>query len=273
MSDRPFESHDIVLAWERRARVRAILMAEATQRMLAAARIGLGSRVLDVGTGTGETALLAAERAAPIGKVIAIDASPAMIEQARAHVREAGVANVDLRVMDGAQLEVEEASVDAVIGRNAMMLLPEWPAPLAGFHRVLRPGGRLSFIVWAPKEENPFFYLPVALARKHGWMRVPIASLEGPFQLADARSLRRDLEAAGFRASAVERVASETRMMNAAALVAYLREGPMYLNNADQLSQADRAAFDEALVAAIERFRDGDGYRIATVSLLTTGTR
>jgi SAM-dependent methyltransferase len=273
MPESPFESQDVVLAWERRARVRAILMAEATQRMLAAAQIGLGSRVLDVGTGTGETALLAAERVAPIGRVIAIDASPAMIEQAKAHVREAGVANVELRVMDGGRLEVEEASIDAVIGRNAMMLLPDWPAPLAGFHRVLRPGGRLSFIVWAPKEENPYFYLPVALARKHGWMRVPTASLEGPFHLADARSLRRDLEAAGFRGAAVDRVASETRMMDAAALLAYLREGPMYHANADQLSPADRAAFDEALRDGVEQFREGEGYRIRSVSLLATGTR
>jgi len=47
----------------------------------------------------------------------------------------------------------------------------------------------------------------------------------------------------------------------------------MFHANADQLSAEERVAFDAKLVAAIERFRDGDSYRIPVISLLVTGTR
>ena len=169
----PFEQRDVVIAWERRAGVRAALLAEATTRMLDSARLGLRSQVLDVGTGTGDTALLAAERVGSAGHVLAIDASPEMVEQAIGKVRRSGLDNVDVQVMDGARLALPDGSRDAVIGRNAMQFLPGWPVPLMGFHRVLRQGGRLAFVVWGPPEENPYFHLPVSLAREHGWVRAP----------------------------------------------------------------------------------------------------
>jgi len=269
----PFEQRDAVIAWERRAGVRAALLAEATTRMLDSARLGLGSQVLDVGTGTGDTALLAAERVGPAGHVLAIDASPEMVEQAVGKVRRSGLENVDVQVMDGARLSLADISRDAVIGRNAMQFLPGWPLPLMGFHRVLRQGGRLAFIVWGPPEENPYFHLPVSLAREHGWMRAPREALETPYRLADGDRLHADLTTAGFREAAVARVAVDVHMPEAAPLASYIRESPMFHANADQLNAEERVAFDATLVAAIERFREGDGYRIPVISLLVTGTR
>ena len=126
-SYQPFEQREAVIAWERRAGVRAALLAEATTRMLDSALLGPRSQVLDVGTGTGDTALLAAERVGPAGHVLAIDASPEMVEQAIGKVRKAGLDNVDVQVMDGARLALPDVSRDAVIGRNAMQFLPGWP--------------------------------------------------------------------------------------------------------------------------------------------------
>jgi ubiquinone/menaquinone biosynthesis C-methylase UbiE len=248
-------------------------MAEATGRMLDAAQIGAGSHVLDVGTGTADTALLAAERMGATGRVIAIDASTVMVEQALNNVRKAGAANVEVRHMDGADLELDDASVDAVIGRNAMQFLPDWPRPLDGFRRVLRDGGRLAFIVWAPVELNPYFQLPVTVAQEHGWMRVPAAQLATPYSLDDAARLRSNLGSAGFREVSVERVIGKVEMADGATLVTYLRDSPMFHSNYDELDDADRAAFDAALTAAIERFRNADGYRVQATSLLAAARR
>ena len=268
-----FDEQEAVQAWERRAGIRSLLMAEATRQMLDAAQLRPGGHVLDVGTGTGDTALLAAQRVGPDGHVLAIDASPEMVNLARDKIEKSGVSQIEVRVMDGADLDLPEASHDAVIGRNAMMFLPGWPAPLQRFHRVLRPGGRLAFIVWASPEENPFFHLPVALVREHGWLRIPTDTVEIPFRLADADRLRADLKSAGFITSAVERVAIEVRISEAAPLLAYIREGPLFRANVDHLTESERLDLDEALVDAIERFREGSGYLIRAVSLVATGAR
>jgi SAM-dependent methyltransferase len=175
--------------------------------------------------------------------------------------------------MDGARLELPDACVDAVIGRNAMQFLPNWPEPLEGFRRVLRPGGRLSFIVWAPKEVNSFFQLPITVAQENGWMRLAASSLELPYRLADANRLKGELEAAGFRDAAIERIVGEAKLDDAASLARYLRDGPMYRNNCDLLDEEDRSRFEHALDAAIERFREGDGYRVQATSHLASGTR
>src|SRR5207247_10456848 len=89
-SYQPFEQREAVIAWERRAGVRAALLAEATTRMLDSALLGPRSQVLDVGTGNGDTALLAAERGGPAGHVLAIHAPPETSEQAIRQVRAAG---------------------------------------------------------------------------------------------------------------------------------------------------------------------------------------
>src|SRR5205814_5097311 len=110
----PFEQRDAAIAWERRAGVRAVLLAEATTRMLDSARLGLGSQVLDVGTGTGDTALLAAERVGPAGHVLAIDPSPAMAEQGTGQLRQSGLDNVDVQGLDRARLPRAAPSRDAL---------------------------------------------------------------------------------------------------------------------------------------------------------------
>ncbi|HET9849673.1 MAG TPA: methyltransferase domain-containing protein [Candidatus Dormibacteraeota bacterium] len=273
LADQPFGAPLVAQSWERRARIRALLMAKATTRMLDAARIGPGSHVLDIGTGTGDTALLAAERVGSTGWVIAIDASAAMVEQALNNVRSAGATNVDVRLMDGGDLELDDATADAVVGRNSMQFLPGWPQPLQGIRRVLRPGGRLAFIVWAPKELNPYFQLPITVAQEHGWMRVPAPQLETPYRLADADRLAGDLASAGFRDVSVERVVGEVQMVDGGALVAYIRDSAMFRNNYDELDHADQEAFDSAMTESLERFRTGDGYRVQATSLLANATR
>lgn len=273
LADQPFGTPAVAQSWERRARIRALLMAEATRRMLDAARIKPGSRVLDIGTGTGDTALLAAERVGSSGQVIAVDASPAMVEQSLNNMRGAGATNVDVRLMDGANLELDDATVDAVIGRNSLQFLPGWPQPLQGFRRVLRPGGRLAFIVWAPKELNPYFQLPITVAQEHGWMRVPATQLETPYRLADADRLGEHLASAGFRDVSVERVVGDLQMAEGVPLVAYIRDSAMFRNNYDALDQADKEAFDSAMTEGLERFHTGDRYRVQATSLLATATR
>jgi SAM-dependent methyltransferase len=118
------------------------------RRLLAAADVGPGDHVLDVGTGTGIVAFPAAARVGPEGTVLGVDISEEMLAAARA--KAAGLlepGHLAFRVMDAQALTLPEASFDVVVSLFAVHHLPDPPAAFKEMHRVLRPGGRLAIAV------------------------------------------------------------------------------------------------------------------------------
>lgn len=112
-----------------------------TERMLDLAGIGSGHRVLDVAAGTGEQTLMAARRVGSHGLVLATDIADRMLAYLDEAARSEGLTNVQTRLMDACQLELEPQSFDAAICRLALMLIPERDT-LAGIHRALKPAIR-----------------------------------------------------------------------------------------------------------------------------------
>ncbi len=102
-----------------------------------------GETVLDLGSGPGLDALLAARRVGPQGRVIGVDMTPAMLERARRNAERGGYANVEFREGRLEALPVEDASVDAVTSNCVINLVPDKAAVFREVARVLKPGGRL----------------------------------------------------------------------------------------------------------------------------------
>jgi SAM-dependent methyltransferase len=107
-------------------------------------RIESGQVVLDLGCGAGTDLLIAAQMAGSGGRVIGVDMTPAMLEQARASANQMGLANVELHEALIESLPVEDASVDVVISNGVIDLVPDKDAVFDEIDRVLRPGGRLQ---------------------------------------------------------------------------------------------------------------------------------
>ena len=110
---------------------------------LAHAAVKPGETVLDLGSGAGMDAFLAAREVGPTGRVIGVDMTPDMVERARENARQAGVGNVDFRLGEIERLPVADASVDLVISNCVINLSPDKPAVFAEALRVLKPGGRM----------------------------------------------------------------------------------------------------------------------------------
>jgi SAM-dependent methyltransferase len=105
--------------------------------------LGAGETVVDLGSGAGFDAFLAACEVGPAGKVIGIDMTPAMLERARANAAKAGLANVEFREGRLEALPVETASVDAVTSNCVINLAPDKAVVFREAARVLRKGGRM----------------------------------------------------------------------------------------------------------------------------------
>ena len=111
---------------------------------VALASIRRGETVLDLGSGAGFDAFLAAARVGPGGRVVGVDMTPEMIERARANAERGGYINVEFRLGDIEALPVEEASVDLVISNCVLNLVPDKPQAFREIARVLKPGGRVA---------------------------------------------------------------------------------------------------------------------------------
>lgn len=106
-----------------------------------------GERWLDVGCGAGNVAELAAGAGAT---VTGIDLAPRLIEVAKARAA-AGGYEIDYRVGDAEQLDVEDDSFDVVVSSVGLIFAPDHDAAARELARVVRPGGRFAFTAWTPE--------------------------------------------------------------------------------------------------------------------------
>lgn len=103
-----------------------------------------GERALDLGSGAGFDAILAAEMVGPKGSVTGIDMTPAMLDKARANAQLLGLRNVTFQQGFLEDLPIDDASIDVIISNGVFNLCPDKSAALAEAYRVLAPGGRMQ---------------------------------------------------------------------------------------------------------------------------------
>jgi len=122
----------------------AARFAPLTERLFREAGIRVGHRVLDLGSGVGDIAILAARLVGPSGEVLGIERDPRSIVRARARVAEAGLTNVSFIQSDVSAI-TSGKQFDAAVGRFILMYLPDPAGALRSLSQLLRPGGVLAF--------------------------------------------------------------------------------------------------------------------------------
>lgn len=110
---------------------------------VAIASLKEGDVVLDLGSGAGFDAFLAAKKVGKTGRVIGVDMTPEMLERARLNAKKGGFDNVEFRSGEIEKLPVEDNSVDVIISNCVINLSPDKETVFKEAHRVLKAGGRL----------------------------------------------------------------------------------------------------------------------------------
>src|SRR6266436_960734 len=129
----------------------AARVAPLTERLFRKAGIGPGQRVLDIGSGVGDVAMLVAKLVGPSGEVVGVERDAHSIARARARMAEAGLRNVTFTQSDVSQIPAGKP-FDAAVGRFILMFLPDPLAVLRSLSQLVRPGGVVAFheLSWAP---------------------------------------------------------------------------------------------------------------------------
>ena len=201
--------------WERRAALFREATRELSERLVALLDPQPGETLLELAAGIGETGFLAAQRLGPDGRLISTDAAPEMLAAAHRRAEELGVENAEFREIDAERIDLADGSVDGVLCRFGIMLLPDPGRALAEVGRVLRSGGRAAIAVWASADANDWMTAPGRAALELGLVERPDPAAPGPFRLADLDELRALVSAAGLRVTALEEVPVSWRAASA----------------------------------------------------------
>jgi SAM-dependent methyltransferase len=173
--------------------------------LLERAALRPGEAVLDVATGPGTVARIAAEQVGPQGRVVGADFSEAMIAIARAKPALTGAATVEYVVSPAAPLQVDNAAFDVVTCQQGLQFFPDRGAAVREMYRALKPGGRVIAAVWREIALQPNFAAVDAALREC----LPSDQVEpfgAPFRWPSAEALEAAFTGEGFIGVSVELV-------------------------------------------------------------------
>jgi ubiquinone/menaquinone biosynthesis C-methylase UbiE len=259
--------------WDDRAERYSRMQAErsealgpATEMMLDLADLRTGNRVLDVAAGTGDQTLLVAQRVGPNGYVLAIDVSTNMLNTATEAVRKAGLTNIETRIMDAENLDLDADSFDAVICRCGLMQFSDPPKALRGMRKVVKPGGKVAALVFSTAEKNPYRGVPSTVGHRFG------NTMPRMFSLSEPSALENTFRDGDFSDVAVHTVSTKQRFSSIAEVIRGIKDGIAGQSIA-KLRDADREQAWVEIEQQLRRFEGPNGCEVPGEVLIGVGTK
>ena len=250
------------------------MMEPHTARLLAAAAIGPGERVLDIGCGCGETTIRAA-RSVPEGDAVGVDLSAVMLAEARRLAGQERLGNLRFEQADAQTHPFPAAGFDVALSRFGVMFFGDPAAAFANIAAAIRPGGRLVFACWQDPAKAEFFSLPArAIAPYVSPPAPPGPGEPGPFSLASPARIRTLLTGAGFGAVSIEDLTVRALIgRDTDDVIGYVSTTPMARSALADADERTVGQITQALRDALQPHQDHDGVRLGASAWVVTATR
>lgn len=265
---------DTVAAWRKWHVQLSAFTRGATEAVLEAAHLKPGMRVLDLASGVGDPAIPIADAVGSTGHVTGSDLGPGMIEFAAELARKKGLGNIDFRVADVEALPFPDNSFDVVSSRFGVMFFTDQVKAFRECRRVLKPGGRVAFVVWGSREQ-PFLGATIGVLLKYVEAPPPDPDAPHAFMFGERGLLQSKLKAAGF-ADAREEVRTvkghwdgtpEEYWQQFTEVAAPFR--PLIA----KLTPEARKRVESEIFANLRKFADGTGFSMPLEIVIGTGVK
>jgi SAM-dependent methyltransferase len=264
-------------SWSSRADRYDTMLKGLGERALHAAALTPGDRVLDVGCGSGQLALQAAETVGPDGTVLGVDIAARLVALATKRASERGLSQAKFVEADAAVQPLGDSAFDAVISRFGVMFFDDPVAAFANLFAATRPGGRLAFVAWQGAPHNEWVTLPLSAVMPHtGAPPLPPPGAPGPFAFGDSDHVRDILRKAGWVDVDVEDVQTSVSVGGAqtAQEAADFTSGDIFGRLLLDKAEPDvRAAALADLVAGYDKRCGPDGVMVDAAAWLVTARR
>lgn len=259
----------------------APLWQEVYDSLIERAQIPQGSFVLDVGTGTGETAIRASKATGKTGLVIGVDSEEQMLGIARRKAKLLRLRNLEFRQMSFEELNLNDASFDRVIGNYSICCCMSYDDALSECLRVLKPGGTITFNQAGPSDP-PEFQITSGLFEEYK-TRHPSPRLRGIRAGAEAQRNATEkykdpfvtvsaMRAAGFRDVEASITQRTIRYKKPEAFLDRMMAFSWH-NEADEMTKEEISDFRTEALRALKPFSTSDGFIVRDDMVFYRGTR
>lgn len=167
-----------------------------TEVLLEYAEVKPGEKILDVGCGAGTTTRLLGARTGAGGEVLGVDISTAMLNAAKARGNDDHVRFFE---GDAGTAEIFLSDADLIISRFGVMFFEDPVVAFSHMRKVLKPSGRLCFVCWGERSDNPWFRMPLdVIVARFGPLEPAAPRAPGPMAFAQVDYIHEFLGGAGF---------------------------------------------------------------------------
>lgn len=251
-------------------KVAPVLMRSFADAIVERLHAGPETEALEIGAGSGALTEVLHPR---VGSLLATDFSREMVEILRARMEAIGARNVDVEVMDGQALDLEDDAFDAAACSFALMLFPDRAAGFSEMRRVLRPGGRAAVSAWTGPDRFESFGLFLEGLETALPDLPPPPSPPAVFSLADPKRFAAEMEASGFTDIEVDFVAREIEIDGFDDMWAMLTAGaPPVQVLFEKIGPSGQQRLRDALVGIVEDRFGGGPISLTNVATVGSGT-
>lgn len=183
--------------WNKHQALIEKMYAPLTLALIEEAQIVAGQSVLDIGGGAGEPSLTIADVVGPSGRVTFTDPTAGMVTASRDESERRGLKNIEFHQAAAESLPFADNTFDVAVGRLSPMFFADVSGALREILRVVKPGGRIAFLVWADPKRNPFFTVISEILNQFVPAEPEAEDAPTAFRFARAGKLAKLIEEAG----------------------------------------------------------------------------